>query len=71
MLLISKLTLHRYDVPVWNVKEIFPYLQNKQEQERKNFLIERRKLRMMMRGIKVGRLKGGGRVNLMSIFEIK
>lgn len=33
--------------------------------------MERRKLRIMMRGIKIGRQKGGGRVSLMNVFEKK
>ena len=32
-------------------------------------LFESRKLRLMMRGVKVGRKKGGGRVNLASVFQ--
>ena len=32
---------------------------------------ERRKLRIMMRGVKIGKAKGGGRVSLMNVFEKK
>lgn len=34
-------------------------------------MVELRKMRILMRGIKIGKKKGGGKVSLMDIFETK
>lgn len=34
-------------------------------------MIELRKMRILMRGIKIGKKKGGGKVSLMDVFETK
>ena len=34
-------------------------------------MIELRKMRIIMRGIKIGKKKGGGKVTLMDVFEKK
>ena len=49
----------------------YPLLQDPEPIEWRRILFEARKLRVMMRGVKVGRKKGGGRVNLMSVFQTK
>lgn len=49
----------------------FPYLYEVADLEWKAELFEAKKLRILMRGVKVGRKKGGGRVNLMSVFQTK
>lgn len=49
----------------------FPYLYEVTDIEWKAELFEAKKLRILMRGVKVGRKKGGGRVNLMSVFQTK
>jgi len=61
----------RYSVPLWDITEAFPYISYEGDQERKNAQLERRKLRIMMRGIKIGRKKGGAKISLMSVFEKK
>lgn len=49
-------------VPYFNFTEKKLYLQD---------LNDKRKLRVLMRGIKIGRKKGGARVSLMNVFEKK
>ena len=60
-----------YNAPIWDLNYAFPWFSYEEERRRKMEMLERRKLRIMMRGIKIGRQKGGGRVSLMNVFEIK
>lgn len=69
--LVGPARFMRYKYPIWDIRMNLPFYQNKQEIAWKKYLDERRKLRIMMRGVKVGRQKGGGRVSLMNIFETK
>ena len=66
-----KIFEYRYEFPLRNMRRIYPFLKNYEDEERRLLLDERRKLRIMMRGIKIGRSKGGGRVALMNVFEKK
>jgi len=68
---LCNIIFFRFSVPIWDVKEAFPWFTFSEEQQRQKAMLERRKLRIMMRGIKIGRQKGGGRVSLMNVFEIK
>lgn len=49
----------------------FPMLYESSDIGWKAALFEAKKLRILMRGVKVGRKKGGGQVNLMSVFQTK
>jgi hypothetical protein len=41
------------------------------EAERKKQMLEERKMRILMRGVKIGKKKGGEKISVMSIFEKK
>lgn len=49
----------------------YPMLLDPEIKEWKQMLLEAKKLRVLMRGVKVGKKKGGGKVNLMSVFQTK
>ncbi|KAL4454911.1 hypothetical protein ABPG74_006293 [Tetrahymena malaccensis] len=49
----------------------FPWVQYYEQKERNKMMIELRKMRILMRGIKIGKKKGGGKVTLMDVFETK
>ena len=58
----------RYELPVWNIREAAPYLRIDRNPMRKSVMFERRKIRMLMRGIKVGKQQGGEKVSLVNLF---
>jgi small subunit ribosomal protein S33 len=69
--LIAAKRLIRYNVPVWNPRVILPMIMDYESQMYKADLDEARKFRYMMRGIKVGKQKGGVKVSVMNVFEKK
>ena len=50
---------------------LYPYLSFSEATERKKMMLEDRKMRIMMRGVKVGKKKGGEKISVMKIFEKK
>eukprot|EP01016_Furgasonia_blochmanni_P009574 TRINITY_DN13971_c0_g2_i6.p2 TRINITY_DN13971_c0_g2~~TRINITY_DN13971_c0_g2_i6.p2 ORF type:complete len:172 (+),score=31.90 TRINITY_DN13971_c0_g2_i6:208-723(+) len=61
--------LIRYQAPLYDIKLLYPWMVSNEKRvyERQNE--ERRKMRLLMRGIKIGKEKGGAKVSLMSVFE--
>lgn len=53
------------------LKEAYPYFYNPEKVANKIKGEEARKLRVLMRGVKIGRAKGGGRIPLVNVFEKK
>ncbi len=41
------------------------------EKARLEMMMEQRKLRIMMRGVKIGKKKGGAKISLINVFEKK
>jgi small subunit ribosomal protein S33 len=46
-------------------------MENDEDIEFAEMMEDGRKMRIMMRGVKIGRSKGGGRISIMSIYEKK
>jgi len=46
-------------------------LQDEVEKERKHMMVERRKVRILMRGMKLGKKKGGEKASSINVFETK
>ncbi|EGR32354.1 hypothetical protein IMG5_086270 [Ichthyophthirius multifiliis] len=68
---VSHKILDEFNIKSYDIFEGFPWIQN---QERKEWLkeqMEERKMRILMRGIKIGKKKGGGKVTLMDVLETK
>jgi hypothetical protein len=61
----------RFDIPIWDPSQAIPFLTDNEQKLYQEELNEKRKLRILMRGIKIGRKKGGARVSLMNVFEKK
>jgi hypothetical protein len=59
------------DWPNWRITQNFPYHNRKHEREDKQKVEEEKKFKYMMKGVKVGRKKGGASMSLMSVFEKK
>lgn len=73
--MLSKGSDHRHrgiglETPVNTLDFYAPGLENREYKKLRKTLYDERKLRIMMRGVKIGRKKGGGRVSLMNVFEI-
>ena len=60
-----------YDIPVWNYQQWFPFVQDFDNNEFRQEVFEDRKIRILMRGVKIGKKKGGTGFSLMNIFEKK
>ena len=60
-----------FDIPIWDEKEWFPQLNDLDAQTFRSEMLERRKLRILMRGVKIGKKKSGSAFTLMNIFEKK
>lgn len=63
--------IFRYFVPLHRITRLYPFISDMKEQQRKKDLLEERKMRILMRGVKIGRKKGGEKISIMSIFEKK
>jgi len=61
----------RYAVPIWNPRRVYPFWRNTEKDEFLKLLRQAQILRMIMRGVKVGKRKGGTKVQLLNIFEKK
>lgn len=59
------------DIPVWNYQQWFPFVQDFEKNEFRQEVFEERKIRILMRGVKIGKKKGGEGFSLMNIFEKK
>ncbi len=62
---------YRYDTPLNMPNYIYPFFNDLEKEARKKEMFEARKLRILMRGVKIGKKKGGQQISLMSIFEKK
>ncbi len=60
-----------FEIPIWDHQQWFPYLKDFENSEFKHEILEERKLRILMRGVKIGKKKGTGSFALMNIFEKK
>jgi hypothetical protein len=60
-----------YDIPVWNHEQWFPFARDFDKNDFRKEVIEERKMRILMRGVKIGKKKGGTGFSLMNIFEKK
>lgn len=60
-----------FEIPIWNHKIWFPFLRDHQNDQFQSELMEGRKLRILMRGVKIGRKKGTAGLSMMNIFEKK
>lgn len=67
----SQNRLDQYSVPVWNPQQWFPFLEDVDTREWRRELQEGRKMRILMRGVKIGRQKGGEKVSILNIYERK
>ncbi len=61
----------RYSIPVKRITNLYPFVTDMMEQQRRREMFEERKMRILMRGIKIGKKKGGEKISVMSIFEKK
>ena len=61
--------LFSFDFNISDPEDTYKYYEDPDIEEWKDHLEEGRKFRIMMRGIKIGRRKGGGRFNMLNIFE--
>lgn len=62
---------HLHAHPVHNPVQNYPYVRLADEYAKKQEVLDEKKLRFMMKGVKIGRKKGGGKLTLMSVFEKK
>lgn len=60
-----------FEVPIWNHRYWFPYFRDHDIIKFREEVAEGRKLRILMRGVKIGKKKGGSGFALMNIFEKK
>ena len=66
--------IRRYELTAANVVRplhTVSYFKDQDALDWNKAVLENKKLRILMRGVKVGRKKGGGKVNLMSVFQTK
>eukprot|EP01017_Pseudomicrothorax_dubius_P004572 TRINITY_DN1094_c0_g1_i11.p1 TRINITY_DN1094_c0_g1~~TRINITY_DN1094_c0_g1_i11.p1 ORF type:complete len:114 (+),score=31.83 TRINITY_DN1094_c0_g1_i11:130-471(+) len=63
--------LARYDIPIWAPRWVVPSLIEHREIWWRKQLEEQRKLRFLMRGIKIGKKKGGVKTSIINVFERK
>ncbi len=63
--------LDRYRIPIWDVSWAYPWITYEKEKERHKLMLERRKVRILMRGVKIGKKKGGEKVAVSNVFEKK
>ncbi|KAM3140137.1 hypothetical protein pb186bvf_007690 [Paramecium bursaria] len=68
---VGQRRFEQYQVPVHNPSQVFPFMQDQDLKEWKQQLVDGRKMRIMMRGVKIGRQKGGGRLSILNIYERK
>ncbi|CAK72733.1 unnamed protein product (macronuclear) [Paramecium tetraurelia] len=61
----------QYSVPVWNPAQWFPFMTQWKKLEFNRKLVDGRKMRIMMRGVKIGRQKGGEKISILNIYERK
>lgn len=61
--------LERYCLPVYDMNRVMPGLADIEKKKRLQMLEENRQLRILMRGIKIGKRQGGGKIKIMSVFE--
>ena len=59
------------DIPVWDYQQWFPFVQDFEKNEFRQEVFEERKIRILLRGVKIGKKKGGEGFSLMNIFEKK
>lgn len=64
-------TLESYRFPLWDPKFDFDWIQDETERARHQMMTERRKMRILMRGIKIGKKKGGDKMSSVGFFESK
>lgn len=60
-----------FEIPIWNHKHWFPFLRDFDREDFKSELVEARRMRVLMRGVKIGRKKGQTGFSMMNIFEKK
>ena len=61
--------VERYALPLWDMERVMPGMADLEKRKRLAMLEENRQLRILMRGIKIGKRQGGGKVKIMSVFE--
>ena len=61
--------MERYSLPVYDMNRVMPGMADIEKKKRLQLLEENRQLRILMRGIKIGKRQGGGKVKIMSVFE--
>ncbi len=63
--------LQRMRLPVGYIKFDYDWLDDEREKARHHMMQERRKLRILMRGIKIGKKKAGEAASNVGVFETK
>ena len=63
--------LANFKNPVWDPTFDFHWITLEKEKERHKMMQDRRKMRIVMRGIKIGKKKGGEKASNVNIFETK
>lgn len=56
--------MNRFYIPIWDVKEVVPYIKYEEERERNRMILEKRRVRILMRGVKLSKKKGSEKIEI-------
>ncbi|KRX05331.1 hypothetical protein PPERSA_00632 [Pseudocohnilembus persalinus] len=65
---MKKVHQSMYQIPIWDVSWAYPWISYEYEKQRFRMLTDKRKMRILMRGVKIGKKKGGEKVSVTEVF---